>query len=566
MLSAMRGRISVFRAVLRSGPLRRLEAAYLLFSVGEWASWVAVIVYAYDRGRAGEAGLVVFIQLLPSVVGAPAVASLGDRFPRSRVLLGTYAAQAVLMMATAAALALSLAAPLVYLLATMTATAVALSRPVHASLLPEVVESPDDLTAANVISGTVESAGSLLGPLGAGILVALGGPGLVLLLTAAGNVLSSLAVLGLARRASRPPAASEVLPAAPPSGLERDERQRRSAAVAELAGGLTAIWSDHRLRAVVIIATWATFLVGALDIFYAVLAIDLMGIGESGVGFVGALGGAGATAGSAAGLALVGRERLGVALVASAILFGAAIAAIAAVTGSIDAGLLLVVAGIGSGLTYVAAQTLVQRLAGDDVLSRVFGVLQGLMMGATALGALAAPALIGLVGERAAFAFAGLSLPLVIVLLARAVVVGDRMPAGRATELRLLRGVPMFAPLAAPVLELLAAGLSRSSHPAGTIVVREGDPGDRFYVVAGGSLRVAINGIEARRLGPGDGFGEIALVRDLPRTASVTALEPVSLLEIDRGHFLAALTGQPRSRALAVALVDDRLAGPPSVG
>lgn len=566
ILSAMGGRIGVFQAVLRSAPLRRLEAAYLLFSVGEWASWVAIIVYAYDRKGAGEAGVVAFIQLLPSVVGAPAVASLGDRFPRSQVLLGTYAAQAVLMLATAVALAFSLAAPLVYLLATMTATAVALSRPVHASLLPEVVESPDDLTAANVITGTAESAGSLLGPLGAGMLIALGGPGLVLLLTAAGTVASSLAVLGLARRASRLPGAWESPPPATPPGPWPDERRRRSAVMAELAGGLTAISSDHRLRAVVIVATWATFLVGALDILYAVLAIDLMGLGASGVGFVGALGGAGAIAGSAAGLAFVGRERLGIALLISATLFGGAIAAIATAPSPIEAGLLLVVAGIGSGLTYVGTQTLVQRLAGDDVMSRVFGVLQGLMMGATALGALAVPVLIALVGERAAFAAAGLSLPLAIVLLARAVVIGDRLPAGRATELRLLRGVPMFAPLAAPVLERLAAGLSRSRHPAGTMVVREGDPGDRFYVVSEGSLLVTIHGHEARRLGTGDGFGEIALIRDLPRTATVTALEPVGLLEIDREGFLAALTGQPRSRALASALVDDRLAGAPLVG
>ncbi|HZC32310.1 MAG TPA: MFS transporter, partial [Candidatus Bathyarchaeia archaeon] len=184
----MLGRFGVIAAVFRSPILRRLEAAYLLFSFGEWSTWVAVIVYAYERGGVGEAGVVVFVELAPSVVGAPAVSALGDRYPRARVLLGTYVAQAALMATMAIALASEAPPIVVYALAVLTATAVAFSRPVHASLLPEVVASPDDLTAANVVSGMFESAGSLIGPLGAGILIALAGPAAVFAAAAVANL------------------------------------------------------------------------------------------------------------------------------------------------------------------------------------------------------------------------------------------------------------------------------------------------------------------------------------------------------------------------------------------
>src|SRR6476661_3083516 len=151
-------RFGVLSAVFRSPILRRLELAYLIFAFGEWSTWVAVIVYAYARGGAGEAGLVVFAELAPSVVLAPAVGALGDRFARDRVLLGTYVAQSIVMASMAVALAVGSDPIVIYPLAVLTASLVALSRAIHAALMPEVVESPDELTAANVVSGMSESA------------------------------------------------------------------------------------------------------------------------------------------------------------------------------------------------------------------------------------------------------------------------------------------------------------------------------------------------------------------------------------------------------------------------
>lgn len=556
----MRSKLGVLAAVFRNPTLRRLEAAYLIFAFGEWSTWVAVIVYAYGRGGAAEAGVVAFVELAPSVVLAPLAAGLGDRFPRSRVLFGSYATQALLMAATAIGLGTAAPALIIYVLATVTASAVASSRPLHASLLPEVVASPDDLTAANVTSGMAESAGSLLGPLGAGLLVGLGGPTAVFAVACLGNLVGAALVARLALAGAQLAPAGVALGAIVDGDVVESSLRDR---LVEAAGGVTAILADRRLRSVVAITSWATFLVGALDIFYAVLAIDLLRLGDSGVGFLGAVAGLGGVAGAATAVFLVGRERLGGALAASTLLFGGAIAALWIVPGPLAAILLLGVAGAGGAMTAVAAQTLIQRLAGDDVMSRVFGVLQGLMMGATALGALAVPILISLVGQRAAFAVAGLSLPAAFVLLGRAIVTGDRLDPARADDLRRLRSVPMLAPLSAPILERVAASLTRVEVPLGGVVIREGEAGDRFYVVATGRLEVDIRGHEVRQLGPGDGFGEIALLRGLPRTATVRASTEAVLLAIDSEPFLAAMTGQPRSRSIAVGLADQRLAADP---
>src|SRR5262245_34108573 len=168
----MRTRLGVLAAAFRNPTLARLQFAYLTFSFAEWATWVAVIVFAYGRGGAPEAGVVAAISIAPVILLAPIVAGFGDRYPRARVLVAMSGLQASLMAAPALALLGGTPAVVVYALATASASTVAMTRPIHASLLPEVVASPDELTAANVVTGLVESLGSLLGPLGAGLIIA----------------------------------------------------------------------------------------------------------------------------------------------------------------------------------------------------------------------------------------------------------------------------------------------------------------------------------------------------------------------------------------------------------
>jgi MFS family permease len=552
----MNERLGVFAAILRSPALRRVEIAFLVFSISEWATWLSIVVYAYDRGGAAEAAIIAFVQLVPAILLAPVAASLGDRYPRSVVLVATYGVQAAALAAVAVALAVDAPSVVVYVCATLVATAVTTTRPVQASLLPEVVAGPDELTAANVVSGAVEGIGSLVGPLAAGVLVGLGGPLLVFVFMAAGMALAFLAVLPFAT------ARAAGLPAAARSSVEGGSGERAvflPTVARELVGGLRAIGADRQLTAVVILVGGSMFLLGALDIFYAVLAFDLLDLGDSGVGFLGAMTGIGAMVGSALAVALVGRERLGLPVIASGVLFGGAVAAIGVVPGPIAAAILLALAGVGSGLAYIAGQTLIQRIAADDVLSRVFGVLEGLMMACTALGALAVPAFISLFGEHGAFVIAGISLPAAVAILGTSLLRADRAAVGHGRELRLLRGQPMFAALSGPVLERLAANVEWVERPGGSVIIRAGDRGDRYFVIAAGSVEVEVDGRVVRRQAAGEGFGEIALIKDVPRTATVRAVESVELAALDREPFLEALTGGTRSRSIAAGVVAERL-------
>ena len=542
----MKRRFAVVASVLRNPALRRVTGAFLAFSIGEWATWVAIIIYAYSRGGAAEAGLVAFIQLVPSIISAPAAGLLGDRFPRARVLVAGYLVQAIAMAAGAIALWATLPAPIVYALATVTATAITITRPAQAALLPEVSSTPDQLCAANVTAGTFEGAGTLVGPAFAGVLTAVGGPALVWAASSVGLVLAFVAVQPLLRTA---------LPAAHQAADADSEPMLRM-----LSRGVTEIVSDPRLRGLAAIFACTSLLMGALDIFYAVLAFDVLGLDQSGVGYLGAATGVGMVLGGTAAVTLVGRERLGAPILAAALVFGSALALIGFAREVALVVVLLAVAGLGSQFVYIGIQTMTQRVSGDAVRSRVFGVYEALMQGSVALGALSVPVLIALAGTTGAFLIAGLLLPAVALISARSLLAADHTSVVRLEELRLLHANPLFAPLSAPVIESLAGALQSEAHAPGTIIVRQGDPGDRYFLLDRGAARVEIDGRLVSTLGPGDGFGEIALLRDVPRTATVRAIDDVGVFSLGREHFLEAMTGVPASRAAAEAVATQRLA------
>jgi MFS family permease len=553
MLGAMRKYIAVIGAVGRSSRLRRIEGGFLLFSTGEWATWLAIVVYAFDRGGPGEAGMVGFAMSAPSILVAPIASMLGDRWPRARTLLASYALQAVAMVATAVALLWG--PPLVaYGFAAIASTTVGLSRPALASLLPEVVTSPDELTAANVTSGIAEGAGALAGPLVAGALFAIAGAPVVFLAAAAGLAVAGVALVPIARL-------SEPLTLA----LGKDpDRPGLTAALGTLARELTAggaaIAADRRLGGVLVVLAASIGLLGALGVFIVVIAIDLLGLDETGVGYLSAASGLGALVGSTLSVVLVGRERLDRPLIGAAIMFGLAVAVLGLVRVPAVVVLLLVATGVGWSFAYVAATTLTQRLTGDDVMTRVFGVTESVMAGAEALGGLMVPILIGLLGPTGALIAAGLALPLVAIVAAPAFLRADRSQEGFLRELRILRAVPMFALLSARVLERVASSAVLVTAEPGVAIITAGEQGDRWYVIVAGRAEVVVNGFVTRSLAPGDSFGEIALLHDVPRTATVRALESCELIAIEREPFLGALTGQPRSRALAAQIAERHLA------
>jgi len=543
--------LAAIGAVLRNASIRRVLLAFIGFSLAEWATWIAILVHAYQRGGATEAGIVALVQLAPSTVVAPLAAVLGDRYRRDRALLFAYLAQAVTMGLTAAALLLDAPSPIVYAAATAAATSVTLTRPVQAAILPSLARTPAELTAANVATGALETGTILVGPILAGLGLAAWGAGPVFAAS------SAVTLAGAALVSAVRPAGAHAEPGAP-------GRQPIRSALHGVVAGFAMLAREGRPRSVVVVLGSAAVMWGALDVLLVVLALDVLDLGEAGVGYLNAAMGAGGLVGAALTVTLIGRPRLALPLVAGVVLWALPLAMIGLLPLPVVALLLLALAGLGRIVMDVAGRTLLQRVAPDAMLARVFGVLEGVHMGSLALGSIAAPALIGLAGARGAFVVAGAGLLVITALSWRRLLRTDAEGTIHPRELEMLRRIPLFAPLAPPAIERLAANLVPYSVPAGAVIIRQGEPGDRFYVIVSGSVHVSVDGQVVRHEEAGEWFGEIALLRRVPRTATVEAVTPTELVALERRVFLEAVTGQPQSLAAAEEAIRERLGGQPA--
>lgn len=538
----MSGSAPALRTVIADPGLRRAVIAYAGFYFAEWATWIAMLVYAFERGGAAEAGVVALLQLIPASIVAPLAASMADRFPRERSLLVGYLAQAATMGATGLAIALEAVAPVVYACAAASATSVTLTRPAHGSILPSLSATPDDLTAANVTSGTVQNAAILVAPAVAGVLLGMSGAGAVFGLAAIITAAGAALVAGIRVR----------------SDAIAIDTERAESAGAMLAGGFVTLRRSPGPRTIVALIAAGGMIEGALDVFIVVLALDLLAAGETGVGFLNSAVGAGGLIGAAAAVALVGRARLARPFALGLLVWGVPMAVVGLVPLFWLALPLFIVAGAGRALMDVAGRTLLQRATPDDALGRVFGILEGLHMGMLGLGSVAVPALVAISGPRQALVLAGLWIPLVLVVAWRALRAVDAAAVVHVRELELLRGVPMFAALAPPTIERLARRLVPVRLPAGSWVIRQGEVGDRYYVIDRGEVDVFVDDAHVRHQGPGSVFGEIALIRKVPRTASVRATTDLLLYALERDVFLAVVAGHPETRAGAESLVSSQ--------
>jgi MFS family permease len=535
--------VTHLRSALRNPSIRRVVIAYATFNFAEWATWTAVLIYAFNRGGAAEAGVVAFTMLVPAALVAPVVASFGGRFRRERALLAAYVVQALVMSACAIALFSGGPPAVVYVLATLTSISVTLTRPAHNSILPSLSSTPEELTAANVASGTVQNLSIAIAPIVAGIIFAESGPGTVFLVCAAGVTLGAALVAGVRTAAYEDP----------------DEIDATVETRANPLDGLRFLAGARGPRTVVALLAAAALIEGAIDVLVIVVAIDLAGAGPTEVGALSSAAGFGGIIGSALAVTLVGRARLAGPLALGLLVWGVPIGLLGIVPGLLTGLVLFLVAGAGRGALEVAGRTLLQRVTPDAALPGVFGVLEGAYMGMIAIGSIAVPLVMLAVGPQAALVVVGLWLPVVVAVAWRTLRAVDAAAVVHVHELSLLRRIPMFAPLAPPTIERLAANLVPVDVPAGASIISQGEAGDRFYVVDAGEVQVEIDGRAVRREGPGTAFGEIALLRNVPRTASVRAVTDVRLLALERDVFLSAVTGHARSRRAADAIVAERL-------
>jgi len=327
----------------------------------------------------------------------------------------------------------------------------------------------------------------------------------------------------------------------------------------ELTAGFTTVLRTPALRVVIGLTAAEEIVYGALEVLLVVLALRLLHAGNAGYGWLNTAMGVGSVAGAAiVAVALAARQRLAGGFALGILLWGA-VAVAAAVSTLAPALVLLGLVGTAAILVQVNSITLLQRSTENEVLGRVFAVLESLMLAATAVGAVIAPGLVSWLGPRGALIAAGAFLPVLLVPLWPSLRRIDAEARIAVEPLELLRRIEIFAQLPEAVLERLAAGATTVSTAADQVVVSRGEAGRHFYVIAAGRAVVELDDGATRELEPGDFFGEIALLRDVPRTATVRALEPLRLYAVERDEFLGAVTGHAPTLVAAESIVTSRL-------
>jgi MFS family permease len=541
--SHLRESATAFKGVFANPDLRKLQLAWTAVIVGHWAYLVAVAVFAYAVGGAGAVGLLVVIRTVPAALVAPFAAVLADRYSRTSVMIASNLLRAILIATAGACVWADAPAELVYALVGVAMLVGTPFRPALAALTPSVTRTPSELTAANAVSSTLESIGYFVGPALAGLLLAVASTELVFFLTALAFSLSALVI-------SRVRAPGEA---------ERGEGKERANVFSEALVGFRTVGGDSRLRILLGLFSAQTLVAGALTVLIVVMAFELLDLGDSGVGWLNSAIGVGALVGSVAALSLAGMRRLSPPFLAGVLLWGGPLVLIGIWPEPALAIVLLAVVGAGNSLVDVAAFTLIQRAVPDEVLARVFGVIQFLWISTFGLGGILVVPLVDWLGADGALIVAGAFLPVLALLAGRKLLRLDAEAEAPGPELSLLRSIPIFAPLPGTPLEHLAARLVPLRLDAGEVVVRQGDAGDRFYVVVEGTVEISVDGESISELGPGGYFGEIALIRDVPRTATATAREPVVLYALEREDFLAAVTGHAPSEQAAEDVASARL-------
>lgn len=533
--------MAALRSAIANRDLARLLGSFAASALGSWAFMIALSLYAYAEGGAGAVGIAVLARMAPSAFAAPYGSMLADHHSRRRVLVAGGLARAALAGGAAAVVAAGGPFALVLVLAALTNIAGIAHKPAQAALMPQLSRSPFELAAANVCWSTIDSIGFVGGSVLVGALVAVSGLGVTFAVIAA--AFAACALFAALLPADQPP---------PPL----DEH-----VTVELLRGFRTVHVIPELRLLVGVFTADAFVQSMMDVLIVVAALELLDIGQSGVGWLNAGWGAGGIAGAAVATALLGRGRLAWGLFAGCVLAGLPFALIGVIASAGAAVALMLALGVGFALSEIATLTLTQRLAAGDVLGRVYGVEETLYVAATALGGLVGAVLVSPLGARWAIVLTGLVLPVLAVALRARLSEFEAGAEVPEEAFGLLRRLSLFGSLPVAMIENLALRAQHGRFSAGAdIITQGGDQADAFYVIESGRVEVFVDGVLRREEGPGEYFGEIALLRGGPRTATVRTTEPVTVLALARDDFLEGIGAHARSAGEAEAVAAERLA------
>jgi hypothetical protein len=532
--------VRVIGVVARNRALSRLLVAYAVMVVAEYGQWLALIVYAYARGGVTASGLVVILQLVPSLLLGPVISARLFRLGAGRLLRAAYAAAAIALACCGAAILAGAPVAVVYGAAIAFSLVLSVSRPLHNVLMPLVVRHPDELIAANVATSWSESVGTLLGPALAGLLIGVDGSGLACV------ALAGLCVL------------APLLARVQPLRAEATESHDDVGVLADLLAAARVIISRANTRALIAFPAGAAAIEGAIDLLVVVLAVQILSIGPGAAGYLSAAFGVGGLVGGAAAALLVGR-RLALPLAAAALIGAVALGALALASTVIVAVALLVVVGASRSVQSVAAQTLLQRSTPLDVIVCVFALVESFRDLGLIFGALVVPLLIRLGGATTAFVGMACFAPLAVLAAGRRIRRIDGEASIPVVEMGLLRNTEIFSALPGASLETLAREARYETFQSGTAIVSEGEVGASYYAITGGAVVVTAAGQELRSMTSGQGFGEIALLHAVSRTATVVATDETTLLSIGRDAFLTAMHAHASVSAAAETIAQDRL-------
>ena len=534
------------RDALRLPGMRRIELGYGLSITGELAGTVALVVYAVSAGGAGLVAAYAASRTVAGMWVALVLTGITSRLRRDRLLRWRTGVRMVLLAAAALLAALG-QPPAAVIAAGAASSALAGSyRPLQAAVLPWLVRTPAELAASNAVTAVMENSGGLAGPLLAGGLLAVAAPAAAMAAAAGALAAAAVSLLRL------------TVPDTP--GLSGSGAGQ---VVRDVASGLAEFVRMAPPGGVAILAFTQTLLRGALVVLIAVLAVHVLALGGSAVGWLAAAFGAGGLAGGALAAAAVRITRLGRSFIAGMLAWGLPLALLALRPAAALAYLALAVVGIGNAVVDVAAFTLVTRLDGPRPAGKVLGALEFVALAGLATGSILTPLLLHALGTRGTLALLGGGLADLALAHAARFRRLDRATPAPGPETGLPISLPMFAPLPRAVTELLATEIEPRQFPVGTAVIREGEPGGHFYLIIEGSATVSVHGAPQPSLHRGDCFGEIALLRDTPRTATATAGQPLHTLALGREQFLTAVTGNPASKTAADELAAQRLSADP---